>query len=158
MWGHKHKITRTEWKCALAEDHTSFEMRQKMTRTDQLLCIAKARGSKISTRESEAGTHGPANPLVLSLKQFHVHFYRLCEKGTTKAMMGLQGLYSSDAFQHPNVSASMGIKPFCLWCFKFGGNTEVIAYNLREVHYRLAIAHDFCWAFTSMSLQVVLEH
>ena len=27
VWGHNHKIVRAEWKCALADDHTSFEMR-----------------------------------------------------------------------------------------------------------------------------------
>ena len=56
MWSHDHKIIRREWKHALAEDHTSFEMRRMTTRTDQLLCIAEATGSKIYTRESEVET------------------------------------------------------------------------------------------------------
>ena len=159
IWGHDHKIVRTEQKCTLAEDCTSFEMKRMMTRTDQLVCIAEATGSKIYTRESEAGTSGSAKALVvLSLKQFHVHFYRLYEKGTTRAMVSLQGLHSSNAFWHPNVLASMGHKSFCTWCFKFGGNTKTIATHLREVHYRLAIVCNVCWAFASMSVQVVLEH
>ena len=115
-----------------------------MTMTDQLLCIAEATGSKIYTRESEVGTHSPAKALVLSLKQFHAHFYRLYEKGTTRAMVGFQGLHSSDAFWYLNVLASVGLKSFCPWCFKFRWNTKMIATHLREVHYRLAIACVIC--------------
>ena len=96
--------------------------------------------------------------LVLSLKWFHAHYYRLYEKGTARAMVGLQGLHSSDAFQQLNVLASVGLKSFCPWCLKFGGNTETIATHLREVHYRLAIACDVCQSFTSMLVQMVLEH
>ena len=158
VWGHDHKTTRTEQKCTLVDEHTFFEMRRMTTRTDQLLHTAEATGSKIYTRESEAGTHDPAKALVLSLKEFHAHFYRLNKKGTNRAMVGLQGLHSSDAFQHPNISASVGLKSFCPWCFKFRGNTKMIATHLREVHYRLAIACDICWAFASMSMQVVLQH
>ena len=129
-----------------------------MIRTDQLVCIAKATGSRIYARESETGNHGSAKALVLSLKQFHVHFYRLYENRTTMAMVGLKGLLSSDTFWHLNMSASVGLKSFCPWCFKFRGNTETIATHLREVHYRLAIACDVCQSFASMSVQVVLEH
>ena len=74
------------------------------TRTDQLFCITEATGSKMYTRESEAETHGKAKALVLSLKQCHSHYYRFYKKGTTRAMVGLQGLHTSDAFQHLNVS------------------------------------------------------
>ena len=70
VWGHDHKIIRMEWKCSLVEDHTSFELRRMMIRTDQLLCIAEATVSKFDTRESGAGTCDPAKALVLSLKQF----------------------------------------------------------------------------------------
>ena len=76
MWGNDHKIIRTEWKCTLAEDHTSFEMWKMTTRTDQLFCITEATGSKIYTRESEAETYGKPKALVLSLKQYHTHYYR----------------------------------------------------------------------------------
>ena len=79
--GHVHNIVRTELKCALVEDHTSSEMRRMTTRTDQLLHIAEATHFKIYTRESEAGTCGLAKALVLSLKQFHAHYYRLYKKG-----------------------------------------------------------------------------
>ena len=51
IWGHDHKIVRTEWKCTLVEDCTSFEMRQMMTRTNQLLYIAEATGSKVYTQQ-----------------------------------------------------------------------------------------------------------
>ena len=63
-------------------------------------------------------------------------------RGLTKAMVGLQGLHSSDAFQHLNMLTSVGLKSFCPWCLKFGGNTKTIATHLREVHYRLAIVCD----------------
>ena len=126
VWDHDHKIIRTEWIGALAEDCTSFEMRRMTTRTDQLLHIAEATGSKIYTREPEAETCSLAKALVLSLKQFHTHYYRLYEKGITRAMVGLQGLHMSDAFWGPTIWASMGLKSFCPWCFKFRGNTETI--------------------------------
>ena len=73
-------------------------------------------------------------------------------------MVGLQGLHSSNAFQHPNVLASMGLKSFCPWSSNLGGNTEMITTYLREVHYRLAIACNICQVFASMAMQVVLEH
>ena len=50
MWGHDHESVNTEWECALAEDCNSFEMQKMMVKTDQLLTIAKAAGSKIYTR------------------------------------------------------------------------------------------------------------
>ena len=152
VWGQDHKIIRTKRKCILADDHTSFEMRRMPTRTDQLLHIDEATGSKICTRESEVEVQGPTRALVLSLKQFHAHYYRLYEKGTTRAMVGIQALHSRDAFWHSNVFASMGQKSFCPWCFKFGGNTETIETHLREVHYRLAIACDVCQSLSSMSV------
>ena len=74
------------------------------------------------------------------------------------AMVGLQGLHSSDTFWHLNVWAGVGLKLFCLWCFKFVRNTETTATLLREVHYKLAIACDICQSFANMSVQVVLEH
>ena len=78
---HDHKIIRTEQRCALVEACTSLEMRRMTTRTDQLLCIAEATGSKIYTRESEAETRGPAKAFVLSLKQFHAHYTGFMRKG-----------------------------------------------------------------------------
>ena len=121
MWGHDNKIIRTKWKCTLVDDCISFKMRGMSIRTNQLLCIAKAMGSEIYTRESEAEARGLAKALVLSLKQFHADYYRLYEKGTTRAMVSLQGLHLSNAFQYSNMSASVGQKSFCPWCFKFGG-------------------------------------
>ena len=73
-------------------------------------------------------------------------------------MVGLQGLHSGDAFRCSNVSSSVGLKSICLWCFKLGGNIEMIATHLWEVHYRLAIVCDLCKSFASMSTQSVLEH
>ena len=158
MWGHDHKIIRTKWKYSLVDDCTFFKMIRMATGTDQLICIAEATGSKIDTRKSEAEAQGPAKTLALSLKQSHAHYYRLYENGTTRAIMDLQGLHSSDAFQHLNALASMGLKSFCPWCFKFRGNTKTIVTHLREVHYRVAIACDIYQSFASKAVQVVLEH
>ena len=46
-----------------------------MVRTDQLPHRAKANGSKIYTRDSEAEIHGRAKTLVLMLKQYHIYYY-----------------------------------------------------------------------------------
>ena len=76
----------------------------------------------------------------------------------TWAMGGLQGLHLGDTFRCPNVSSSMRLKYFCPWCLKLDGNIKTIAIHLREVHYRMAIVCDICWAFASMSAQSVLDH
>ena len=73
-------------------------------------------------------------------------------------MVGFQGLHLDDAFRCSNISYSVGLKSFCPWCFKLGGNTEMIATHLQEVHYRLAIVCDLYKSFTSMSAQSVSEH
>ena len=158
IWGNDHEAVRTEWDHALAEDCNSFEMHMMMVRTDQLLCIAMATNSQIYTRDLEAKAHGRVKTPVLLLKQYYTHYYQFYEKGTTRAMVGLQGLHSSDAFRCSNVSSSMGLKSFCAWCFKFGGNTEMTATHLREVYYPLAIPCNLCKSFTSMSAQSILEH
>ena len=119
----------------------------RWVRTDQLLCIAEATNSKVYTHEPEAETHGQAIALVLLLKQYHTHYYWLYKKGTTRTMVGLQGLHSGNAFRCSNVSSSVGLKLFCPLCFNLGENTEMITTHLWEVHYRLAIAWDLCKFF-----------
>ena len=84
-----------------------------MVSNDQLLHSTEATGSKINTTESEAKTHGRMKTLLMSLKQYHAHYYRFYEKGTTRPMIGLQGLYMIDAFQSSNMSSSVGLKSFC---------------------------------------------
>ena len=84
-----------------------------------------------------------------------IYFY---EKGTTRVMVGLQGLHTSNALCCSNVSTSVGLKSFCPWCFKPGGNMETIATHLWEVHYWLTIICNGCKAFASMSVQIILEH
>ena len=68
MWGCDFESVRTEQKCTLVEDHISFEMQEMTVRTDQLLCIAEATGSKMYTWELETETHDRAKTLVLLLK------------------------------------------------------------------------------------------
>ena len=126
MWGHDREVIRAELKCTLADDHTSFEMRQMTTRTDQLIHIAEVTGSKIYTRESEVGAQGLAKALILSLKQFHTQSYMFYEKRPAKDLVGLKGLHSSDAFWCLNMLTSVGPKSFCPWHFKFRGITKVI--------------------------------
>ena len=65
-------------------------MQKLMVRTDQLLCIAKAPGSKIDIRDSEANTHGKVRTLVLFLKQYHSHCYWFYEKEMTRAMISFR--------------------------------------------------------------------
>ena len=89
MEGHDHECVRAKQKCSLVEYSNSFEMQKMAIRTDQLLCIVEATGSRIHTRELESETHGRAKTLVLSLKQCHAHYYQFYEKGTTRVMGGL---------------------------------------------------------------------
>ena len=133
--GHDLAIVRSEQKCALVEDQKSFEMQKMMVRTNQLLHTTEATGSKVYPQESEVKTEGRTIKLVLSLKQFHTQFYCFYDKGSTRAMVCLQGLHLSDMFQCSNVVTSLGLKSYCPWCFKLGGNMETIATHLREVHY-----------------------
>ena len=147
-----------------AEMHSSWRLRLlwdvEDDSQDLTSCSASSRplAQKSTSGGPEAETDGRAKKLVQSLKQYHAQFYYFYEKGSTRAMIGLQGLHSNDMFWCSTVAASMGLKSFCPWCFKLGGNTETITTHLREVHYRLAIACDVCWSFASMSVQVVLEH
>ena len=71
MWGYGHDSIRAEQKGTLSEDCNCFELCKMIVRTDQLLCIAKATGSKVYPQESEAEAHDWAKKLVLSLKQYH---------------------------------------------------------------------------------------
>ena len=64
----------------LVEDCNSFKIQKMMIRTDQLLHIVEATGSKIHTRVSEAETHGRAKTLVLLLKQYSAHYYWFYKK------------------------------------------------------------------------------
>ena len=94
---------------------------------------------QIYSRESEAQAQGPAKVLVLSLQQSHAHYYRLYEKGTTRAILGLQGLHLSNAFWHPNMFQQVWVWSYsALGVLNSGGNTKTIVTHLREVHYRLA--------------------
>ena len=142
IWGCDNKMIRTEQKYTLVEDYTSFQMRRMTTRTDQLLCIAEATGSKIYMRESEVENHIQAKALIHVLETVSCSLLQALKKGTTRAMVCPKGLHTSDAFPHLNVLAIMGLKSFCPWCFKFTGNSETITTHLREMHYRLAIACD----------------
>ena len=98
MWGHDLAIIRSEVKHALAKDRDSLEMQKMMVRTDQLLQMMEATGSKVHQQGSKAETDGRAKKFVQSLKQHHAQFYCFYEKGSTRAMIGLQGLHSNDVF------------------------------------------------------------
>ena len=113
MWGHDNEMVRTEQDCALEEDCNSFKMCKMMVRTDQLLHIAEAISSKVYTWELEAKAHGWMKALVLSLNQYHAHYYGLHKKGMTRAMVHLQGLHLGDVFRFSKDSSSVGVKSFC---------------------------------------------
>ena len=120
MWGHNHEIIRTQWKCALKEDCSSFEMQRIMARTDQLLHIAEVTNSKIYTQELKAEAHGQMKTLVLSIKQYHIHYYQIYQKGMTRSMVGLQGLHLGNAFRCSNVSSSVGLNYFAPGVARWG--------------------------------------
>ena len=121
VWGHDQEVIRTEPDHTLEEDCNFFDMHKMRVKMDQLLHISEATNSKVYTHELEAEAHGQMKALVLSLKQYYTHYYQLYEKGTTRAMVGLQGLHSGDAFRCSNISSSVGLKSFFPWCFKLGG-------------------------------------
>ena len=73
-------------------------------------------------------------------------------------MVGLQGLHLGKAFRCHNISACMGLKSFCPWCLKLGGNKETITIHLREVYYRMTIVCNICQAFAGMNAQNILDH
>ena len=112
----------------------------------------------IYPQEHETDINRRKKALVQSLKQFHAHFYWLYKEGMTCAMVSLQGLHLGDALKCLCISASMGLKLFCPWCFKLGGNTEMIAILLCEVYYCMAIVCDICWVFASMTVQNIQDH
>ena len=135
--------------CTLVEDCNSFEMYRMTVRTDQLFCIAAATNSQIYTRDMKAKAHGQAKTLVLSLKQYHAYYYHFHEKGMTRAMVVLQGLHSSDTFRCSNVSFSVGLKSFCPWYFKLGGNTKGSALPVgHHLSHLPACLHRACWSTT----------
>ena len=118
--------------------------------TNQLLWIKVATNVRnIFPQEHKADVDGRKKALVWSLKQFHVCYYWLYKKGMTCAMVGLHSLHSGHTLKHPTISAGIGLKSFCPWCLKLGGNTEMITIHLCEVHYQLAIACDICQVFAA---------
>ena len=129
-----------EQELTLKEDYTPLKWTGWQSRQNQLLQIKEATGMKnIYPQEHEADVHRKKKTLVQSLRQFHTYFYWLYEKGTTYAMVSPQGLHLGDALRCLKISASMGMKSFCPWCYKFRGNTETIAIHFWEVYYQMAI-------------------
>ena len=156
LWGSDFSIVKEEQDLTLKEDYTSFSVDKIAVQTVWLLQIKEATNTKnIHPRELKAGVHRKEKTLVQSLKQFYTHFYWLYKKGMTCAMVSLQGLYSGDAFRCPNIPSGMGLKSFCPWCFKLGGNIETITIHLPEVHYWMAIVCDICQKFAGLSTQNV---
>ena len=84
----------------------------------------------------------------------YYHFYK---KGMTRAMVGLQGLHSSDTIRHSNISSSVRLKYFAPEASSWEA-TWKIATHLREVYYQLTITCNLYNSLTSMSVQSILEH
>ena len=87
IWESDHEIIQVEWEIALKGDQTSFNANKMTVRTDQLLHIKEATHSQIHIRDSETEDHGWKKTLMQSLKQFHVCFYQVYEKGTPWASL-----------------------------------------------------------------------
>ena len=108
MWGSVYKAIKTEWDFAFAKDPISFKVSRKTVCTDQLLWIMVAVNVRnIYPQEHEADIDGGWKALVWSLKQFHTCYYKLCKKGITHSMVGLQSLHLCDALKHPSISAGI---------------------------------------------------
>ena len=75
MCRYDHEIIRMEQNCIPEENYNSFEMCKMTFRTDQLCHIAEATNLKIYTHELKAKAQGWMKTLVLSLKQYHTHYY-----------------------------------------------------------------------------------
>ena len=159
VWGSNYKVIKTEWDLTLDRDPSSFKVSGMTVCTDQLMWIKEATHVRnIYPWEHEADISGRKKALVQSLKQFHTHFYQLYEKGMTHTTVVLQGLHLGSALKHPSICAGVGLKSFCLWCFKLSRSTEMVAIHLLEVHYQMAIACDICWVFASMTVQNIWDH
>ena len=114
VWGSNYKVMKTEQDLTFDKDPSSFKMSRMAVCTDQLLLI-------------KAATNMSKRVLVWSLKQFCTHFYWLCQKGITHTMMCLQGLHLCNTLKCLSISGGIGLKSFCPWCLKLGGNMEMIA-------------------------------
>ena len=130
IWGSDHEIIWTEWKITLREESHFFWSEQDDCHNWPNFFKSKRPPTQKSTLESEAEAHGWKKTLMQSWKQFHAHTSINYMKRVWSAR--LQGIHMSDAFRCSNISASMGLKSFCPWCLKLGGNTEMTAIHLKE--------------------------
>ena len=157
--GNDYEAIKTEWDLASDKDPTSFKVNRMMVCTDQLLQIKVTTNvRKISPQEHEVNVNGRNKALVWSLKQFYTCSHWLYEKGTTLTMVSLQGLHPGNALKCASISAGVGLKLFCPWCLKVGGNMEMITVHLKEGYYQMSVACDICWAFASMTIQNIQAH
>ena len=123
MWGSDYQAIKTDWDLTLDRDPSSFKVSGMMVCTDQLLQIKATTNTRnIYPQEHEADINQWKKGLVQSLKEFHACYYQLYEKGMTHAMVGLQSLHLGNTLKHPSISAGVGLKLFCPWCLKLGGN------------------------------------
>ena len=99
MWGVTMKSSRQSRISLSMRTTGSFEVNKLIVLTNQLLKIKDVTHVKLYPCEHKAKIHGREKTLVQSLKYFHAHFYQLYEKGTTCAMVSLQGLHSGDALR-----------------------------------------------------------
>ena len=120
-----HKIIRTRVEtCTLAADCTSFKMRRMATRTNQLLHMAEATGSKVYTGESEAEGSRPSKGLGPVLETVPHLLLQPLQEGDNQGYGGSPRPtleWCIPASEH--IGKHVGLKSFCPLCFKFGGNT-----------------------------------
>ena len=159
VWGSDYEVIKTKWDLTLDRDPNSLEVWEMMVCTDELFQIKVAINVRnIYPQEHKVDFDGREKALVQLLKQFHACYYQLYEKGMTHAMMGLQGLHSSDTHKCPHISAGVGLNSFCPWCLKLGRNTETITIHLHEVHYWMVNVCDICQVFAGMTMQSMWDH
>ena len=158
IWDSDHEIVRAEWLITLRRITPPSKWIEWPPKPNNYFGSKRPPTLKFYKWESEAKVQGWKKTLMQSLKKFHACFYQFYEKSTTQANVSLQGLHMSNTFWWSNILASVGLKSFCPWCLKMGGNTETITVHLREVHYRMVNVCDICQSYTSMNTQVIPDH
>ena len=100
------------------------------------------------------------NPGAVTKDSFTHHFYWLCVKGTTHAMVSLQWLHLGDMPSNAQTSLPVwGQSPSALgvssWVQKHWNHHHSPPW---ETHYRMPIMCNICQVFASMSALNILDH
>ena len=159
VWGRDFGSVQTEWKFALNEDYSSFEVNKMTVWTEPLIPIKEATGVKKSIfgslRPRSKGRRRPCCSHWNSSMHVSISCMR---RAQPMPWLVYIGSIQANPLQQPNISTGVELKSFCPWCFKLGGNTKTIAIHARQVDYRMAIIWHICQVFACMSTQNILDH